>query len=166
MSHISSIAFDKDARVKITLCKRPEVTTSETPNWRKVYSFRLMENETLKKELYDTKNGIFFVAFCEYTGLHWHHMAVIVLMDNKIVEPPRQRSSTLDGSLAWPCYDATLARDLAKFTQKYPQLPVFMSAEIKTVKDFYSECPCNLMREHNINKFLDQHGEKLQWWRD
>lgn len=91
-------------------------------------------NKILKTK---SKDGVYFNAKCEYTGIHYHSINITIVLDGKIVYES-SHSAHSDGSLSYPSYDYFLVSKLNYYEYKYPQLDIYIHPQIKSKETFHS----------------------------
>lgn len=98
------------------------------------------DDEPVEKFPYFT-DAIVFQPYCEFTGIHYHHLKIFIIKDSKIVSKLKH-SAVDDGSLSKPSYEAFLVTKLKKLEKEYLNIPIYIHENLLKYETFYDEMLC------------------------
>jgi hypothetical protein len=109
-----------------TTYRKPDITLTKFAE-----DYNLFEDD---KE----KNGLYLDIACEYTGIHYHSINV-VLFENGNEKILSNHSAYGDGTLCYPTYDSFLMSKILELKRLYPQLEIYIHKKILDKEVFYTE---------------------------
>lgn len=110
----------------------------------------------------NSSNYIIFDALCEYTGIHYHCIEILIRNNNKLEK--WQHSAHGDGTLCYPTYLNFLVSRLKYYEKNFPNIPIYIhEGIIAEPQTFHNKKSCKNYRSHKYScEILDKQNRCME----